>query len=577
MSSLNGTANRFAFPRFQGKIPDNVGVALRTGILGLLAGLSSVLFMWMVNIVYSRTFLHFAGGSRSAFVLYSGLTILFTSALVGFLLNVFSPEAAGSGIPQVKSAYWKELGNVKLRSTIVKFIAGVLSIGGGNSLGREGPSVFIGSGVAANADALFGTPLRGRRAAAVIGASAGLAAAFNAPLAAIAFVIEEIVGDLNNRYLGRVVLSSVIGAFVVYALIGRQPAFLLPPIESVSWLHYLIVPLVALAAALAGVAFQRAALRWRARLRQQQRVPAWLLPVLGGLLTWIIGCAVFLAVGKIGVFGLGYQDLSSALGNHFEWKVAGLMVVAKLLAMAVGYSFGGCGGVFAPLLFVGGMTGYFLGGLARLWVPITPADQIVLAVVGMSACLGAVVRAPLTSMLIVFEMTHQFTLVPSLLLATVVSQATARLAGRLNFYDALLVQDGHELHKIHPPVDLQGWQNLPVAAIANPAPVMLESLEPGAMREKLERFPFQSFPLLEKGKLRGIVTRQEMERALRAGSPPAILKMASCHPDQTVREIGKKFLESSAYVLVVVDRETKAVRGIITLHDLIRAQAAIQD
>ncbi len=574
---MSGTASKFAFPHFQGKVPGNIGVALQTGILGLLAGLSSVLFMWMVNLVYSRTFLHFAGGSRPAFILSSGVTILVTSALVGLLLNVLSPEAAGSGIPQVKSAYWKELGNVKLRSAIVKFIAGILSIGGGNSLGREGPSVFIGSGVAANADALFGTPLRGRRAAAVIGASAGLAAAFNAPLAAIAFVIEEIVGDLNNRYLGRVVLSSVIGAFVVYALIGRQPAFLLPPIESVSWLHYLIVPLVALAAALAGVAFQRAALRWRARLRRQRRVPAWLLPVLGGLLTWVIGCGVFLAVGKIGVFGLGYQDLSSALGNHFEWKVAGLMVVAKLLAMAVGYSFGGCGGVFAPLLFVGGMAGYFLGGLARLWVPITAADQIVLAVVGMSACLGAVVRAPLTSMLIVFEMTHQFTLVPSLLLGTIVSQATARLAGRLNFYDALLVQDGHELHKIHPPVDLHGWQNLPAAAIANPAPVMLESLEPGAMRERLERFSFQSFPLLEKGKVRGIVTRPAMERALRAGGPPEVLKPAFCFPDQTVREIGKKFLESSAYVLVLVDRETKAVRGIITLHDLIRAQAAIQD
>jgi CIC family chloride channel protein len=381
---------------------------------------------------------------------------------------------------------------------------------------------------------------------------------------------------LNNRYLGRVVLSSVIGAFVVYALIGRQPAFSLPPIENISWLHYLIVPLVALAAALAGVVFQRATLRWRLRLRKQKRIPAWLLPILGGLLTWVIGCAVFLAVGKIGVFGLGYQDLSSALGNHFEWKVAGVMVVAKLLAMIIGYSCGGCGGIFAPLLFVGGMAGYFLGGLARLWIPLTPADQIVLAVVGMSACLGAAVRAPLTSMLIVFEMTHQFTMVPSLLLGTIISQGAARFAGKLNFYDALLVQDGHELHKIHPPVDLQGWQNLPVAAIANPAPVMLGSLGGDEMREKLDRFPFNSFPLLEKGKVKGIVTRQAMEKAVLGSSPPEVLKAAFCYPEQTVREIGKKFLESSAYVLVVVDRETKAVKGIVTIHDLIRAQAAIQ-
>ena len=359
--------------------------------------------------------------------------------------------------------------------------------------------------------------------------------------------------------------------------LGRQPAFSLPPLVNISWLHYLIVPLVAFVAALAGVVFHRGTLHWRQRLKKQKRLPAWLLPILGGLATWVIGCGVFLGTGKLGVFGLGYQDLSSALNNHFEWKIAGIMIVAKLLAMMVGYSFGGCGGIFAPLLFVGGMAGYFLGGLARVWIPLTPADQIVLAVVGMSACLGATVRAPLTSILIVFEMTHQFSLVPGLLLGTIISQATARFAGKLNFYDALLVQDGHELHKIHPPIDLQSWQNLPVSAIANPHPVMLNGLDEGELREKLEHYPYNGFPLLEQGKVKGIVTRQEMQQAVLGNGPLEVHEAAFCYPDQTVREIGNQFLESSAYVLVVVDRETKMIRGIITLHDLIRAQAAIQN
>ncbi len=573
---MKETFRKFTGFKFPKSIPENVSLAIQTGFLSLLAGLSAVLFLFLTNLLFEKTFITFAGRSPMFFVLASFLVIVSTSGLVGFLLNVFSPDAAGSGIPQVKSAYWKELGHVKLKPVVIKFVAGILSIGGGNSLGREGPSVFIGSGVAANAGSIFGTPKRGRRGAAVIGASAGLAAAFNAPLAAIAFVIEEIVGDLNNRYLGRVVLSSVIGAFVVYALLGRQPAFSLPPIENVSWLHYLIVPLVALVASLAGVVFQRATLRWRLRLKRQKRIPAWLLPIFGGLATWVIGCAVFLASGKIGVFGLGYQDLSSALNNNFEWKIAGVLIVAKLLAMIIGYSFGGCGGIFAPLLFVGGMSGYFLGGLASLWIPLTPADQIVLAVVGMSACLGATVRAPLTSILIVFEMTHQFSLIPGLLLGTIISQAVARLAGKLNFYDALLVQDGHELHKIHPPVDLNSWQNLPVSAIANPAPVMLKSLATEELSEKLERFPFNSFPLLGNDRVKGIVTRQQMQQAVLTGGAPETHKAAFCYPEQTVRDIGKKFLESSAYVLIVVDRETKAVKGIITLHDLIRAQAAIQ-
>ncbi|HSQ34921.1 MAG TPA: chloride channel protein [Candidatus Binatia bacterium] len=493
------------------------------------------------------------------------------------LLNVFSPEAAGSGIPQVKVAYWKELGHMKIKPVLVKFLAGVLSIGGGNSLGREGPSVYIGSGIASCADGAFGSSLRERRSAALIGAAAGLAAAFNTPLAAITFVIEEVLGDLNSRFLGRVVLASVIGAFVVYALLGRQPAFTLPPIEKITWLHYLVVPIVALVAAAAGVVFQRGSLRWRARLKKQRRIPAWLLPVLGGLLTWAVGCAVFLATRRIGVFGLGYQDLSSVLTHHFEWKIAGVLVAAKLLATIVGYSFGGCGGIFAPSLFIGGMSGYFLGGLARLWLPLTPADQIVLAVVGMSACLGAIVRAPLTSILIVFEMTHQFSLVPSLMLGTIISQAVARLAGKLNFYDALLVQDGHELHKIRPPLDLQSWQNLPVSAIANPAPAMLNGLGSEELSEKLERYPFNSFPLLAGDRVKGVVTRQQMQQAVLNQAVPDVRQAAFCFPDQTVREIGKKFLESSAYVLIVVDRETNAVKGILTLHDLIRAQAAIQD
>jgi CIC family chloride channel protein len=137
-------------------------------------------------------------------------------------------------------------------------------------------------------------------------------------------------------------------------------------------------------------------------------------------------------MGKIGVFGLGYRDLSNALNNNFEWKIGGLLVCAKLVATIASYSFGGCGGIFAPMLFLGGMSGYFIGGLAAHWIPLTSADRIVLSAVGMSSCLGAVVRAPLTSMSIVFEMTHQFAFVPPLMSGIIISQAFSRFAGKLN-------------------------------------------------------------------------------------------------------------------------------------------------
>lgn len=566
--------DNFVLRRLQ-KLPDNVRQMTQTMILSLAAGMSAVLFLYMTNLLFSLTYVQFASRSKLFFAVASFILIIGTSLLVGFLLNNLSPDAAGSGIPQVKSAYWKELGYLPFRSTLVKFVAGMLSIGGGSSLGREGPSVFIGSGVASNVAGIMGTSRRERRAATLMGASAGLAAAFNTPMAAITFAIEEITGDLNSRYLGRVVLASVLGAFCVYAVLGRQPAFSLPAIENVSWLQYAVVPLVAAAASLAGVAFQRGTLFLRARVRRLSSLPAWLKPGFGGLVTWLLGVSVFLAVGKIGVFGLGYQDLSRALNNNFEWKIAGIMVCAKLVATIASYGFGGCGGIFAPLLFIGGMSGYFIGGLAGTWIPLTQADHIVLSAVGMSACLGTVVGAPLTSLLIVFEMTHQFALVPALMLGLIISRAVSRFAGRLNFYDAILVQDGHELHKIHPPLDLKSWQNLPVSAIANPRPVVIRNLDPKTVHDVVDQYPYNSFPVEIDGRLRGILTRQQILESLLGKDTPEIHNVVTCFPEQTVGEVGDKFIQSPINVLVVVSRESGAIQGIITLHDLIRAQASV--
>ncbi|HOT47349.1 MAG TPA: chloride channel protein [Spirochaetota bacterium] len=558
------------------RFPENVRGAISTGLLGLAAGLSAVAFLFLTNFLFTQTYLLFAEKSVTFFIIASFIVISASSLLVGYLLNVFSPEAAGSGIPQIKTAYWKELGYVNFKPVLVKFVAGVLSIGGGNSLGREGPSVFIGSGAASNLDGILGTPPRQRRSATLIGAAAGLAAAFNTPLAAITFVIEEIIGDMNNRYLGRVVLSSVIGAFSVYAILGRHPAFSLPSVENISWFHYLIVPFVSIFGSLAGVAFQKGTIFIRGRLIKQKQIPRWLLPFFGGIITWIIGCTVFYATGKIGVFGLGYQDLSNALNNNMAWEIAGILVGAKLLATIAGYSFGGCGGIFAPSLFIGGLTGYFIGGLSGYWVPLTPADHIVLAAVGMSACLGAIVHAPLTSMLIVFEMTHQFSLVPGLMIGTIISQAVAHRFSKLNFYDALLVQDGHELHKIRPPLDLQSWQNLPISAIASPKPVGLHDLTIDEMQKVIDAYPYSAFPVFSGEIVKGVITRQQIEQALYTKKIPRIQKMGVCYADQTVKEVGNKFVESAAHVLIVLERGTDGINGIVTLHDLIRAQAAIQ-
>jgi chloride channel protein, CIC family len=559
-----------------GPISGNARSILQTSLLGLAAGLTAVAFHLGTSHLFALTYLNLLSKPKTTFILSSIFVMLGFSLIVALMLRWIDPTAAGSGIPQMKAAYWKDMGYIPFKTVMVKFITGILSIAGGNSLGREGPSVFVASGTASGLAGLMGVRRHDRRGAAAIGAAAGLAAAFNTPLAAITFVIEELIGDLNSRHLGRVVLAAMIGAFSVHAIIGRQPAFYLPSVENVSWVHYLVVPLVAVVATSGGILFQRWSLGIRRILRRQKVVAGWLLPIAGGLLTWAVGIAVFLICGRIGVFGLGYQDLSSALTNQFPWKVAGLLFLAKLAATIFSYSFGGSGGIFAPALFIGGMVGFFIAGMAGLWLPLTSADHIVLAAVGMSACLGAIVHAPLTSVLIVFEMTHQFELVPGLMLGIVISQALAHRFNHLNFYDALLAQDGHELHKVRPPLDLQGWRNLQIKAVANPRPVFLCDFSKEAMQQLLERYPYAYFPVMSQNQLCGVTSRLDIASSIASGQRPKLHEAVICRPDQTIQEASQLFVTHSVPLVLVGDPETRTIMSLLSLHDLIRAQAAIQ-
>jgi CIC family chloride channel protein len=554
------------------RLPKQPRVILQTCLYGLAAGVSAVAFQVTMNALYRVGIVELSRHSFLMFSLGSLAIILGSSLLVGWLLNSFCPEAAGSGIPQLKVAFWKDFGFVPWRVAWVKFLAGAISIGGGSSLGREGPSVQLAGAVSTQIAGLVGEPKQNRRLAAASGAAAGLAAAFNTPLAAVTFVLEEIIGDLNSRLLGGVLLASVLGALVVHGLVGKQPAFALRAIDSPTWRAYALTPAVAAAAALVGVYFQRAALGSRARLRLNRRWPAWLLPSAGALLTWALGVAVFHYTSHLGVFGLGYDDLSTALRGGIAWKLAAVLLAAKFIATFGCYGFGGCGGIFSPTLFFGGMTGVFLAGLVGTEMPLPVADVLTLAVVGMSACLGAVVWAPVTGILIVFEMTHEFALVPTLMLGALVSQAISRRMNRHNFYDALIEQDGHRIEHVKPPRDLQSWQQLPVSAIANFRPVVVRSLVADELVRLLREYPYNRFPVVNNGTRQGILLREEAQTALRERRAPRLKGPVTCLPDQSIRDLQLRLIESNSGLVVLVDPLGATVLGLVTLHDLLRAE-----
>lgn len=552
-------------------------LVVATVLFGLAGGGVAVLFQVTIHVLFAAGIERLAEASTAWFLAGSFVVLVGTSAAVGLLLAYYCPDAAGSGIPQLKLAFWKDFGVVPWRVVWVKFLGGALSVGGGASLGREGPTVQLAGGLTSNLAGVLGMAKKERRVAAAAGAAAGLAAAFNTPLAAVTFVLEEVIGDLNSRLLGSVLVASLLGALVVHGVLGEQPAFTLVHGGAPGWPGYVFTPVVAVVAALAGVVFQNGALGLRNHVRMWHAIPGWVRPILGGVVVWIIGAAVFLGTGHLGVFGLGYADLSAALNGQMVWWTAALLLVAKLAATAVIYGLGGCGGIFAPTLFFGGMAGAALGGLAALAVPaMTPADGLALAVVGMSACLGAVVRAPVTGILIVFEMTHQFSLVPVLMLGAFISVWVSRHFIRDNFYDAVLAQDGHHVERIMPVRSLRSWMELPVARIVTSKPVAITDLAPGALREALARHPFERFPVILGERLAGILTRAEGEDALADGREPRLEPPVVCTAEMRIRDVESLLIESPSHVVIIVDGsgETAGRRmiGLLTLHDILRAE-----
>ena len=557
------------------RLPARWRGVLTSCLYGLGAGASAVAFQLGIKWFYQLGLVPLSQKSHTVFFAGSFVLIMSSSLLVGWLLNSFCREAAGSGIPQLKLAFWKDFGFVPWRVVWVKFVAGILSIGGGSSLGREGPSVQLAGAVGSNLAALAGEAKQSRRAPAAAGAAAGLAAAFNTPLAATTFVLEEIIGDLNSRLLGAVLLASVLGAFVVHGIIGKQPSFILKGVESPSWVGSALTPVVAALASVVGVYFQRLSLGLRANARRAWRWPPWLMPAVGALLTWTLGSLVYWRTGHLGVFGLGYDDLSSALAGDLGWELAAILLLAKFVATFSCYGFGGCGGIFSPTLFFGGMTGVVVAGLLSLEWPVSRADTLTLAVVGMSACLGAVVFAPVTGILIVFEMTHEFALVPALMVGALVSQTISRRLNRENFYDALLAQDGHRLEHVRPPRDLRSWQLLSVSAIANFQVVTVDGLGRNTLRETLKRHPYQRFPVMQGGRLAGILTRKEAESAVAGTAPPKLEPATTCLREQSIRDLQEALIESTTQFVVVLDRREGTVVGLVTLHDLLRAEASM--
>jgi CIC family chloride channel protein len=429
------------------RVKRNIWQLVATATVGVAAGIFAVAFhqamVWLAVGLIEIPSLWPLG----VFAVFALASMAGAAWLTGELMRRFAPDAPGSGIPQVKVAYHCRRLEFSWNLIWVKFLGGALSIGSGSSLGREGPTIHIGAALASKIGKLCGEDPAARANAVCAGSAAGLAAAFSSPLAGVTLVLEEIAGGKNEEnFAGRSLLAAALSSSVVFALSKGAPSLPVGNDLPLSWRVLWMSPVVAVVAGSAGLAFQYLTLAFRKRCRRSP-LSAPLKLAAGTLAGGFVALLAFSLTGRLGAFGLGDEDLVAALNGNVAWTAALSLLVAKLVATVACYGSGGCGGIFAPLLFFGGMAGALVSGLTAEHLGLTGGDQTLLALMGMTACLGAVVRAPLTSILIVMEMTRQIYALPALMVAAVVSVYMNRLCFAGNFYDEALRQDGVRLDR----------------------------------------------------------------------------------------------------------------------------------
>jgi chloride channel protein, CIC family len=418
-----------------------------TATIGLVAGLAAVAFHQAIALLANSLVEAPSKRPVAVFALFTLTSMAVAAWVTGWFMKRFAPDAPGSGIPQVKVAYHRGQLDFSWHLIWVKFLGGALSIGTGSSLGREGPTIHIGAAIASKIAKSLGESSVTRANAICAGSAAGLAAAFGSPLAGVTLVLEEIAGGKNEEnFAGRSLLAAALASSVVFAMSAGAPSLPIGSDLRLSWRALWMAPLVAVIAGLAGLAFQYLTLVIRQRCRRSSIPGTWKL-VGGTLAGGVFSLVAFAWTGRLGAFGLGDRDLLEALNGGLVWTVAAILLLTKLLATASCYGAGGCGGIFAPLLFFGAMAGLLVTAVTEKQFGLTGPDQTLLVLTGMTACLGAVVRAPITSVLIVMEMTRQIDALPALMIAAVVSVYMNRLCFRGNFYDEALRQDGIQLDR----------------------------------------------------------------------------------------------------------------------------------
>lgn len=403
-------------------VQQNIFILLLAVVIGILSGYGALLFQHVLQYAQYA----FYQNSEDVLTFYDGLAKwqivglpMLGGILVGFIVHFMAREAKGHGVPEVMTSLALYGGRIRKRVALVKILASAICIGSGGSSGREGPMVQIGSSIGSTIGQFFKVTMMEQRTMVGCGAAAGIAATFNAPIAGVLFALEIIIGDFGLASFSPVVLSSVTATAISRYYFGDLPAFIIPQYELASLWEFTIYPFLGVTCGLAALLF--VVVLYKAEdTFEAMKLPEWVKPALGGFLLGLIVLKFPQA------FGVGYGAMNMALHNEIAGWMLLTLVFVKVAATSCTLGSGGSGGIFAPSLFIGAMSGGFFGWAAGNIMPTITASPAAYALVGMGGVVAGATHAPITAILIIFEMTGDYKIILPMMITCIVSTTVAQ-------------------------------------------------------------------------------------------------------------------------------------------------------
>ena len=493
------------------------------------------------------------------------------SIAMGYLLYRYFPDARGSGVPQTKAALYAREGVITGGTIFGKFFCTAATLASGIPLGREGPSVQVGAGIASVLARRLRLQTRNVQALLPAGAAAAIAAAFNTPLAGVVFALEEIIGDLNAPVLGSVVLASATSWLVLRMLLGNNPLFQVPQYQLVHPAEFAIYAVLGVVGGLVSVVFTKLLLGLRARFLAFPKRTRWFQPVAGGLVVGLMGWWV------PQVLGVGYGYVGDALNGRMALRLMALLILLKLVAVMVSYGSGNAGGIFGPSLFIGAMVGGSLGSIAHYLWPAHTALPGAYALVGMGTLFAGILRAPMTSVLMIFETTHDYAVIVPLMISNLVSFFISSRLQPQPIYEALSEQDG-----VHLPNEAtrQRRGQRPVAEIMRATNEIVSA--DSTVREVFDAkkgSELHAWPVGNGERIIGVISLADLQRAIATGGESKQLfglisgrNFPHVHADQPLDLALERMGAAKLDMLPVVSRaDVHQILGVVALSDVLKA------